>query len=161
MTDNNTFLAVSPTAETVDHVCKTPCLSVSLFACFLCKLPFILRVGQKLKIKLTWDICKGMLDNKFEQDWSVGLVHGCVREAHCVTARWRNFSHYCCPLRHYGVFWAQRSTDRYTDRTRCTQTRVYSARGTTEQVGRLHYVTAVDGKLEAFPLSIVICAPVV
>ena len=31
----------------------------------------------------------------------------------------------------------------------------------TEQVGRLRYVTAVDGGLEAFPLSIVICAPVV
>ena len=31
---------------------------------------------------------------------------------------------------------------------------------TTEQVGRLRYVTAVDGGLEAFPLSIVICAPV-
>ena len=30
----------------------------------------------------------------------------------------------------------------------------------TEQVGRLRYVKAVDGGLEAFPLSIVICAPV-
>ena len=30
----------------------------------------------------------------------------------------------------------------------------------TEQVGRLRYVRAVDGGLEAFPLSIVICAPV-
>ena len=24
-----------------------------------------------------------------------GLEHGCARVAHCVTARWRNFSHYC------------------------------------------------------------------
>ena len=31
----------------------------------------------------------------------------------------------------------------------------------TVQVGRLHYVTTVDGGLEAFPLSIVICTPVV
>ena len=30
----------------------------------------------------------------------------------------------------------------------------------TEQVGRLRYVTAVDGATEAFPLSSVICAPV-
>ena len=30
----------------------------------------------------------------------------------------------------------------------------------TEQVGRLRYVTAVDGRTEAFPLSSVICAPV-
>ena len=30
----------------------------------------------------------------------------------------------------------------------------------TEHVGRLRYVTAVDGGLEAFPLCIVICAPV-
>ena len=61
--------------------------------------------------------------------------------------------------------WAQGSTARCTDSTRCTQTRVHSARGSTqfatEQVGRLRYVTAVDGGLEAFPLSIVICAPVV
>ena len=32
------------------------------------------------------------------------LGHGCARVAHCVTARWRNFSHYCCPLRQYDVW---------------------------------------------------------
>ena len=32
------------------------------------------------------------------------LCHGCVRVAHCVTARWRNFSHYCRPLRQYDVW---------------------------------------------------------
>ena len=36
-----------------------------------------------------------------------------------------------------------------------------SAYFASELVGRLHYVTAVDGGLEEFPLSIVICAPVV
>ena len=40
-----------------------------------------------------------------------------------------NFSHYCCPLRQYDVFWAQRSTDRCADRTRCTHKRVYRATG--------------------------------
>ena len=38
--------------------------------------------------------------------WSValyGVEHGCARVAHCVTARWRNFSQYCRPLRHYAV----------------------------------------------------------
>ena len=38
---------------------------------------------------------------------------------------------------------------------------VRSVQFATEQVGRLHYVTAVNGGLEAFPLSIMICAPVV
>ena len=36
-----------------------------------------------------------------------------------------------------------------------------SAYFATEQVSRLHYVAAVNGGLEACPLSIVICAPVV
>ena len=32
------------------------------------------------------------------------LIHGRARVAHCVTARWRNFSHYCRPLRQYDVW---------------------------------------------------------
>ena len=32
------------------------------------------------------------------------LTHGCARVAHCVTARWRNFSHYCRPLRQHEVW---------------------------------------------------------
>ena len=36
--------------------------------------------------------------------WRKLLDHGCARVAHCVTARWRNFSHYCCPLRQYDVW---------------------------------------------------------
>ena len=56
------------------------------------------------------------------------LEHGCARVAHCVTARWRNFSHYYCPLRLINVYWAQRSTGLCADSTRWTQTRVHSAR---------------------------------
>ena len=33
-----------------------------------------------------------------------GLQHGCAKVAHCVPARWRNFSHYCRPLRQYDVW---------------------------------------------------------
>ena len=62
----------------------------------------------------------------------MALVHGCARVAHCVTARLMYF-----PLllsttsvwRLIYVFWAQRSTDRCADSTRCTQTRVHCARG--------------------------------
>ena len=32
------------------------------------------------------------------------LYHGCARVAHCVTARWRNFSHYVTMMSDY-VFW--------------------------------------------------------
>ena len=32
------------------------------------------------------------------------LRHGCARVAHYVSARWRNFSHYCRPLRHCDVW---------------------------------------------------------
>ena len=32
------------------------------------------------------------------------LYHGCARVAHCVTAWWRNFSHYCCKPRQYDVW---------------------------------------------------------
>ena len=35
---------------------------------------------------------------------SVRLHHGCTRVAHCVTAQWRNFSHYCRPLSQYDVW---------------------------------------------------------
>ena len=76
MTDNNTFLVISPLdlitsyTETIDHVCKTLCLSLSLYDCFLCELPLILRVCRK---KRDADICKGTLDIECERDWSVGL----------------------------------------------------------------------------------------
>ena len=32
------------------------------------------------------------------------LEHGCARVTHCVTARWRNFSHCCRPLRQYDIW---------------------------------------------------------
>ena len=35
--------------------------------------------------------------------WEI-LEHGCARMAHCATAGWRNFSHYCCPLQQYDVW---------------------------------------------------------
>ena len=34
-----------------------------------------------------------------------GVGHGCARVAHCVTARWRNLSHYCRPLRQIYMSW--------------------------------------------------------
>ena len=43
------------------------------------------------------------------------LDHGCAKVTHCVPAQWRNFSHYCRPLRQYDMIWAQRSTDRRAD----------------------------------------------
>ena len=67
------------------------------------------------------DIYKRTLDIKFERDRSIGLGHGCAKVAHCVTTRWRNFSHYLCTVRLNDVFWAQRSTDRRADGRRCTQ----------------------------------------
>ena len=33
-----------------------------------------------------------------------GLYHGCARVAHCVTALWRNFSHYHRSLRQYDIW---------------------------------------------------------
>ena len=59
--------------------------------------------GRSKKKEETGNICMGTPDIEFEQDWSVGLDHGCARVAHCVTARWRNLSHYCRPLRQYDV----------------------------------------------------------
>ena len=63
------------------------------------------------------------------------------------------------------VFRAQRSTARCADSTRCTQTRVYSARGkcivrhwTSREASLRH---SSGWELPTFPLSIVICAPVV
>ena len=41
--------------------------------------------------------------NAYPQKIFLQLEHGCARVAHCVTARCRNFSHYCRPLRQYDV----------------------------------------------------------
>ena len=62
------------------------------------------------------------------------------------------------------VFWAQRSTDSRADSTRCTQTSVYSAR--VKYI--VHHWISRESSLyhssgwgtETFPLSSVICAPV-
>ena len=80
------------------------------------------------------------------------LRQGCARVAHCVTARWRNFSHSCLPLRHYDV-WFTCSDNREALKP-CRQQTVYTNKRlefATEQVGRLRYVTAVDGGLMRFP----------
>ena len=96
-------------------------------------------------------------------------MHGCARVAHCVTVRWRNFSHYCCPLRQYDV-WVTCSEHREALAGEPTAHDVHkqeftvqggSTQFASEQVGRLRCVTAVDGGIEAFPFSIVICAPMV
>ena len=54
------------------------------------------------------------------------LGHGCARVAHCVTARWRNFSHYCRPLRHYDVWLRVLITEKHWQprRQQCTETSI-------------------------------------
>ena len=80
------------------------------------------------------------------------LGHGCARVAHCVTARWRNFSHYCRPLRHYDVWLRVQVTEKYWQpRRQHTVYRNKRLEFATEQVGKLRYVTAVDGGLKRFP----------
>ena len=89
------------------------------------------------------------------------IGHGCARVAHCAIARWRNYSHYCCPLRQYDV-WVTYSEHREALAGAPTAHNVHKQEFTVqggEQVGRLRCVTAVDGGIEAFPFSIVICAP--
>ena len=79
------------------------------------------------------------------------LGHGCARVAHCVTARWRNFSHYCRPLRHYDVWLRVLITEKHWQPRR--QHTVYRSKRlefATEQVGKLRYVIAVDGGLKRF-----------
>ena len=96
------------------------------------------------------------------------LYHGCARVAHCVTARWRNISHYCRPLRQYDV-WITCSEHREALTAAPTTHVVHkvaltvqgrSTQFATEQVGRVCYVTTVDGGLKRLSLCSVICAPV-
>ena len=80
------------------------------------------------------------------------LMHGCARVAHCVPARWRNFSHYCRPLRHYDVWLRVLITEKHWQPGRQhTVHRNKRLEFATEQVGKLRYVTAVDGGLKRFP----------
>ena len=80
------------------------------------------------------------------------LIHGCGRVAHCVTARWRNFSHYCRPLRHYNVWLRVLITEtHWQPRRQHTVYRNKRLEFATLQVGKLRYVTAVDGGLKRFP----------
>ena len=80
------------------------------------------------------------------------LTHECARVAHCCTARWRNFSHYCRPLHHYDVWLRVLITEKHWQPHR--QHTVYRNKHlefATEQVGKFPYVTAVDGGLKRFP----------
>ena len=80
------------------------------------------------------------------------LGHGCARVAHCVTAKWRNFSHYCRPLRHYDVWLRVLITEKHwQSRRQHTVYRNKCLEFATEQAGKLRYVTAVDGELKRFP----------
>ena len=82
----------------------------------------------------------------------VPLVHGCARVAHCVTARWRNFSHYCRPLRHYDVWLRVLITQKHWQpRRQHTVYRNKRLEFAAEQVGKLRYVTAVDGGVKRYP----------
>ena len=88
---------------------------------------------------------------EFERDWSIGLGHGCAKVAHCVTARWRNFSHYCRPVCHYDVWLCVLITAKHRQaRWQHTVYRNKRLEFATEQVGKLRYVTAVDGGLKRF-----------
>ena len=72
--------------------------------------------------------------------------------AHCVTARWRNFSHYCRPLSHYDVWLRVLITEKHWQpRRQHTVYRNERLEFATEQVGKLRYVTAVDGGLKRIP----------
>ena len=80
------------------------------------------------------------------------LRHGCARVAHCVTARWRNLFHYCRPLRHYDVWLRVLITEKHWQpRRQHTVYRNKRLEFATEQVGKLRYVTAMDGGLKPFP----------
>ena len=90
------------------------------------------------------------------------LAHGCARVAHCVTARWRNCSHYCRPLHQYDV--------RFTcSDNREALTAAPTAHSVQKKAFRVHHWASREAKLrhssgwgtEAFPLSSVICAPVI
>ena len=84
--------------------------------------------------------------------WNNGLCHGCARVTHCVTARWRNFSHYCRPLRHCDVWLRVLITEKHWQpRRQHTVYRNKLLEFATEQVGKLRYVTAVAGGLKRFP----------
>ena len=82
----------------------------------------------------------------------MSLEHGCARVAHFVIARWRNFSHYCRPLRHYDVWLRVLIIEKHWQpRRQYTLYRNKRLGFATEQVGKLRYVTAVDGGLKRFP----------
>ena len=73
-------------------------------------------------IRITWrQACRPMTHGIAQQVFLVWLGHVCARVAHCVTARWRNFSYYCRPLRQYDV-WFTCSDNRESLQPRRQQT---------------------------------------
>ena len=82
--------------------------------------------------------------------------------AHCVTSKWRNISHYCRPLRQYDVWFP-------CPDNREALTAAPTAHSVLKQAFRVHHWTSSEASLrhssgwrtEAFPLSSVICAPVI
>ena len=96
------------------------------------------------------------------------LYHGCARVAHCATARWRNISHYCCPPTQYDV-WVLCSQHREAlagappahnvhKQEFTVQRGKYLVRQWTSREASLRHSSGWG--TEAFPLSSVICAPV-
>ena len=114
------------------------------------KFDYVVYYPIKWSSKGLWQWC--LICNINLLNWVHCLKHGCARVTHCVTARWRNFSHYCRPLRHYDV-WFTCSDNREALQPRRQQT-VYTNKRlefATEGGGRLRFVTAVDGGLKRFP----------
>ena len=127
-----------------------------------CGLYFFLHSHHKATVCCLSKLLRVIIDKLFFCNFILKLYtieHGCARVAHCVTARWCNFSHYCRPLRQYDV-WFPCSEHREALTGAPTAQSVHqqefrvqggSTYFATEQVGRLRYVTAVDGGLEEFP----------
>ena len=57
-----------------------------------------------LRHPFTWIRSNILISANVKRSTFKQLDHWCARVAHCVTARWLNFSHHCRPLRHYGVW---------------------------------------------------------
>ena len=113
------------------------------------------------RITVAVNSMKQDIRNQVWDEFNYRLDHGCARVAHCVTALWRNFSHYCRPLSHYDVWFT------YSD-NREVLTAAPAADVIHKQAFRVRHWTSREASLrhsngwgtEAFPLSSVICAPV-
>ena len=101
MTDNNTFLAVSPAdlvniaTETID--CKIPCLLLRflflVWTTLNITIPLILWVGRKWKVR-AGDNYKGILNIEFEEDrsFTLGATLGDGQKIEIYFSSFRDFS---------------------------------------------------------------------